>query len=617
MLEAIKAPKDLEGLSQEELTALAAEIRQRILHTVSKNGGHLASNLGLVETTLALHLAFHGPEDRIIFDVSHQAYTHKLITGRADRFDTLRTYGGLSGFTARGESEHDTFTEGHSGASLSAALGLAEANHRRGSEGYVVDVVGDGSLTNGMIYEAMNNCDGRDLNLILVINDNEMSISRNVGGLHRYLSRIRVSRGYFSFKRGFERFLSAIPLVGRGLASFLKRVKDGVKRMFVKNNVFEDLGLIYLGPVDGHDPEHLALVLAEAKTKHRPCVVHVVTQKGRGYAPAEAEPGKYHSVGPFDPEVGISASRGDDFSSRAGACLCELAERDPRVCAITAAMCDGTGLGDFARRFPDRFYDVGIAEEHAITFASGLSAGGMRPVVALYSTFAQRVYDQLLHDVALQRLPMVLLLDRAGLVPGDGATHQGVFDYALFASVPGITVYAPETYAELEQTMALALAEDHLTVIRYPKGKETVTESSFTDAESMLTYSEGVEEAEAVIVTYGRMASVAAEAAALLSSEHKVGWIKAVRVYPTPHGAVDRLTARAKVVYYIEEGISSGGFAEKMVAHRTPTGARVVIHAVEDFVPHGTVAELNESCGFTPDKVASRLREALDSAERP
>ena len=612
MLERIHQPKDLEGLSEAELTALAAEIRERILATVSKNGGHLASNLGLVETTLALHLAFHGPEDRIVFDVSHQAYTHKLLTGRADRFDTLRTYGGLSGFTGRGESEYDTFTEGHSGASLSAALGLAEANRRRGSEGYVIDVVGDGSLTNGMIYEAMNNCDERHLNLILVINDNEMSISPNVGGLHRYLSRIRVSRRYFSFKRGFERFLSAIPLVGRGLASFLKRAKDGVKRMFVKNNIFEDLGLIYLGPVDGHDLEHLSLVLAEAKTKHRPCVVHVLTRKGKGYAPAEAEPGKYHSVGPFDAKTGITALSADDFSARAGAYLCRMAEEDSRVCAITAAMCDGTGLGEFARRFPNRFFDVGIAEEHAITFAGGLSAGGMRPVVALYSTFAQRVYDQLIHDVALQRLPMVLLLDRAGLVPGDGVTHQGVFDYSLFTSIPGITVYSPETYGELEAAMSLALAQDHLTVVRYPKGKATSTATLCRDEAALISYSENVGDADAVIVTYGRMAAVAAEAASLLAPEYKVGWIKAVRIYPTPHEAVMGLTAHAKVVYYLDEGILSGGFAEKMAARHVSGNARVIVHAVEGFVPHGTVAELNEACGFTPSEVAKRLREALD-----
>ena len=325
MLETIKSPKDLKSLSDKELASLAEEIRATVLQTVSKNGGHLASNLGMVEATLALHRTFDAPRDLIVFDVSHQAYTHKLLTGRYDTFGTLRTYGGLSGFTTRGESEYDVLTEGHSGASLSAALGLAEANRLAGRDGYVVAVVGDGSLTNGMIYEAMNNCDGKDLNLILLINDNEMSISQNVGGLHRYLSRIRVSRGYFSFKRGFERFLSAIPLIGRGLAVFFKRVKDGFKRMFVKNNIFEDLGLIYLGPVDGNDVKKLSMVLAEAKTKHQPCVVHMITKKGMGYSFAEEEPGRYHSVGAFDPLAGVPSDKSEDFSSHMGAFLCECA----------------------------------------------------------------------------------------------------------------------------------------------------------------------------------------------------------------------------------------------------------------------------------------------------
>ena len=611
MLERIGSPEDIKGLSDKELNTLADELRGVILRTVSANGGHLASNLGMVEVTLALHRTFNAPADKLIFDVSHQAYTHKLLTGRYGAFSTLRTCGGLSGFTCREESEYDTFTEGHSGASLSAALGLAEANRLLGKPDYVVAVVGDGSLTNGMIYEAMNNCDGRDLNLILVINDNEMSISPNVGGLHRYLSRIRVSRGYFSFKRGFERLLSAIPLVGRGLAVFFKRIKDGFKRLFVKNNIFEDLGLIYLGPVDGHDVKKLSMVLGEAKTKHQPCVVHMITKKGMGYSFAEEEPGRYHSVGPFDPLAGVPAPAGEDFSAWMGAVLCRYAEKDDRICAITAAMCDGTGLTEFARRFPDRFYDVGIAEEHAITFAAGLSAGGMRPAVALYSTFAQRVYDQILHDVAIQRLPVALMLDRAGLVPGDGVTHQGIFDYSLFSSVPGAEIYSPGTYGELERSMELALAAEGLAVVRYPKGKEASRAmAAGWDEDAMLSYSENVRRAEAVIVTYGRLAPLGEQVAAELSGEYSVGWIKAVRILPTPDHAVAELTAGARVVYFLEEGIASGGFGEKMAAHYAG-GAKTVIHAVEDFVPHGTREDLDRLCGFTQDEIAARLRAAL------
>ena len=541
--------------------------------------------------------------------MSHQAYAHKLLTGRYASFDTLRTTGGISGFTCRDESEYDVLTEGHSGSALSAALGIAEANRLLKNGRYAVAVVGDGSLTNGMVYEALNNCDGKDLNLILLINDNEMSISRNVGGLHRYLSKIRVSRGYFSFKRGFEKILSAIPLIGRGLAVFLKRVKDGFKRMFVKNNLFEDLGLIYLGPVDGHDVKKLSMVLEEAKTKHTPCVVHMITKKGMGYSFAENEPGKYHSVGCFDPLAGAPSPAGEDFSAFVGQLLCQHAERDSRICAITAAMCDGTGLTEFARRFPERFYDVGIAEEHAVTFAGGLSAGGMRPVVALYSTFAQRVYDQVLHDLAIQRLPAVLLLDRAGLVPGDGVTHQGIFDYSLFTSVPSVAVYSPETKEELAHTLDLALAGDSISVVRYPKGAAVPCAKEYAfDENTLLEYSDNVETADTVIVTCGRMASVAREAAEALSKECSVGWIKAVRVFPVPSESILRLAKNVKVFYLLEEGIRSGGFAEKLAAEIPRDGAKTVIHAVEDFVPHGDLASLNHLCGFTAKAVVERLQ---------
>lgn len=605
MLENLHTPKDLRSMSEAELAALAKEMRDAILATVSHNGGHLASNLGMVEATIALHRTFDTPNDAIVFDVSHQAYAHKLLTGRYESFHTLRTYGGVSGFTCREESEYDVLTEGHSGSALSAALGIAEANHLAKNDRYAVAVVGDGSLTNGMVYEAMNNCDGRNLNLILLINDNEMSISQNVGGLHRYLSKIRVSRGYFSFKRGFEKLLSAIPFVGRGLAVFFKRIKDGFKRMFVKNNIFEDLGLIYLGPVDGHDVKKLSMVLEEAKSKHVPCVVHMITKKGMGYSFAEEAPGKYHSLGAFDPLAGAPAPTAEDFSAFVGSLLCDRAEQDDRICAITAAMCDGTGLTDFARRFPARFYDVGIAEEHAITFAGGLAAGGMKPVVALYSTFAQRVYDQILHDVAIQKLPMVLLLDRAGLVPGDGVTHQGIFDYALFRSIPSVTIYSPETREELAAALDLALAGDSLSIVRYPKGEAISAAAEYPrDGEALLEYSDNVETADAVIVTYGRMAAVAREAAALLAEEYSVGWIKAIRIHPAPTEAVLRLAQGAKKILCLEEGIRSGGFGERLSAECP----RVTVRAVEGFVPHGDIASLNRLCGFTAEQVAECLR---------
>ncbi|MBR2903272.1 MAG: 1-deoxy-D-xylulose-5-phosphate synthase, partial [Clostridia bacterium] len=383
----------LKTLSDDQLKELAGEIRETIITTVSKNGGHLASNLGMVEATIALHRVFDSPKDKFVFDVGHQCYAHKLLTGRVEGFETLRQYGGTSGFCNPFESEHDVMYEGHCGTSLSAALGLAEANARQGKKDYVVAIVGDGALTNGMIYEALNNCAGKQLNLIILINDNEMSISKNVGGLPTHMSKIRTSQGYFNFKRRLQKGVGLIPLIGKGLNALFRKIKCGLKKIFVKNNLFEDMGLVYLGPVDGHDVRRLSVVLGEAKKKGRPCVVHMCTQKGCGYAYAEEKPENYHSVAPFEVDKGAS-SGGSCFSTFVGEYVCQKADEDKKICAITAAMCDGTGLTKFSQLHPDRFYDVGIAEEHAVTFAGGLSVGGEKPVLFLYSTFAQRTFDQ-------------------------------------------------------------------------------------------------------------------------------------------------------------------------------------------------------------------------------
>lgn len=369
-------------------------------------------------SSFALHKVFDSPKDRIVFDVGHQCYAHKMLTGRINELDTLRKYNGLSGFPSKNESEHDVLNEGHCGTSISAALGIAEANRINNNDSFVVAVVGDGALTNEMIYEALNNCSDKQLNLIILINDNEMSISQNVGGLHNYFSRIRTSKRYFSFKRRFEHLLRHIPFVGNSLAKIFKKIKDFFKRWFVKNNLFEDTGLAYLGPVDGHNIEKLITVLVEAKAKRCVTVVHMTTKKGKGYCYAEEHPEIYHSVSSFDREKGVNISEKESFSTCMGKELCMIAENDSTVCAITAAMCDGTGLTEFSKRFPDRYFDVGIAEEHAITFAGGLSVAGMKPLVALYSTFSQRVYDQLFHDICIQNLPIVLALDRCGIVAG-------------------------------------------------------------------------------------------------------------------------------------------------------------------------------------------------------
>ncbi len=605
MLEMIKTPEDVRFLSLSESEALCAEMRREILHTVSQNGGHLASNLGIVEATLVLHQVFHSPEDKILFDVGHQCYPHKLLTGRYERFGTLRTYGGLSGFPSRAESEHDIMVEGHSGTSISAALGIAEANKRLGTGAYTIAVVGDGALTNGMIYEALNNAADRDVNLIIVINDNEMSISPNIGGLHRYLSRIRTSKKYFRLKRGMEKFLVKIPLVGWGLAVGLKRIKDFCKLLFVKNNLFEDLGLIYLGPVDGHDMKKLRVVFEEAKLKHKACIVHINTKKGKGYEKAEQEPHKYHGVSPFDPETGVLPST-ESFTSVMGELLVERGKTDERLCAVTAAMRDGTGLSPFAAAYPDRFFDVGIAEEHAVTFSAGLARGGMKPVLALYSTFAQRSYDQLLHDVAIQGLPFLLLLDRAGLVAGDGMTHQGIFDYPILSSIPQIKIYSPETYGELRDVFREVYDSADLSVIRYPKGAEARYEpmKKRIKAGNILEYSEGIHEAKTVIVTYGRVAKIAEDAMA--HSDGDIGLLKLIRVFPLDMEEIVSYLAGAETVYFLEEGYREGGVSEKIAASLRGD-KRVIIHAIEEFPTHGTLEELFSAMGFTGEEILKRL----------
>lgn len=610
MLKNIKNPSDIKSLSYSELDNLASEIRELIIDTVSKNGGHLASNLGMIEPTLALHRVFDSPNDKIIFDVSHQCYTHKLLTGRYDSFTTLRQFGGMSGFTNRTESEHDILNEGHSGASISAALGIATANKLKGNDDHVIAVVGDGSLTNGMIYEALNNCADKKLNLIVLINDNEMSISKNVGGLHKYLTKIRTSNGYFTFKRKFEYYLSAIPVIGNSIAKVLKLAKDALKRMFVRDTIFEDLGLVYVGPVDGHNIEKMSRVLTEAKNKHQCCVVHMITKKGNGYTPAENEPHRYHGVGHFDASYGIDPDEtAVSFSSVMGDTLCEIAEKDEKVCAITAAMCDGTGLYEFSKRFPKRFFDVGIAEEHAITFASGLSACKMKPVVALYSTFAQRVYDQLMHDVAVQRLPMTVVLDRCGLVPGDGITHQGIFDYSVFSTLPCANIYSPATYSELKETVKRAIEDNTgINIVRYPKGTESADLPKMLSTENkFIAYTENVRTADVVIITYGRLTGNAVNTRNLLSGEIEVAVIKLLKIFPLDIDVISDLVSKAKLIYILDEGYVKGGVGEK-ISSSLHTDAKIHINAVEGFVEHGTVPDLMQYCGFTAEQIAEDIK---------
>ena len=612
MLENVHSPEDIKALSIEELASLAGEIREKIIDTVSQNGGHLASNLGIVEVTLALHKVFSAPTDQFVFDVGHQSYTHKLITGRADSFSTLRKKGGISGFEKSGESEYDIMSEGHSGSSLSQALGLAAANRLRGSEAYTVAVIGDGSLTNGMIYEALNNCDDKQLRLLIVVNDNDMSISENVGGVHSHLTKIRTSPRYFSFKYRTERFLRNIPLIGRPIEKGLRGFKRFLKNVFVRNTVFEDMGVKYYGPIDGHNLKKLINIFNEAKSHNTIAVVNVKTQKGRGYKFAEEAPELYHSVCPFDREQGVLPSDCMNFTKAAGKFLVERAEVNTNLCALTAAMCDGTGLSEFKEKFPERFFDVGIAEEHAVTFSGGLARNGMKPVLVLYSTFAQRVYDQLFHDVSLQNLPLTLLLDHCGIVDGDGITHQGIFDVPLFTAIPNTQIYAPETYEELFSALDRALASDKITIVRYPKGKENERCESEV-AEEDFACSPDLAEAESVIITYGRVASAARGAEELLRGQSKTAVLRLKKIFPLDVAMLQELTKNAKLVYVLEEGSRSGGIGEKIAAALQEK--KVVIRAIEGFAGQGTREELWEEYGFTPEQIANEIR-LLQTEER-
>ncbi len=467
ILARINGPEDLKALPASDMEPLAAEIRKCLVERVSENGGHLASNLGVVELTLAIHRVFSSPKDHIIFDVGHQCYVHKLLTGRKDLFPTIRQSGGLSGFPKRSESEHDAFGTGHSSTSLSAALGFAEADRLDHSDAYTVCVLGDGAYTGGMIHEALNNCK-KDLRLIIILNENEMSISKNIGRFATSLSHLRSSRGYIKTKNAIGRFFRRIPLIGRKIFNRLLHIKKGLKSAVYGSNIFEDLGLFYLGPADGNREDSVEKLLQEAKDCSQSCIIHLKTQKGKGYTPAEETPDRFHGMAP----AASPCSNEPTFSEAMSRHLCEMAADDKRICAITAAMASGTGLELFRKEYPKRFFDVGIAEEHAVTFAAGLSASGKRPAVAIYSTFLQRAYDNIIHDVALQGLPAVFFVDRAGLNLSDGPTHAGVFDVAFLSEIPGLRIYTPITVAALRQAMDEAFACGEPCAVRYPNGRE-------------------------------------------------------------------------------------------------------------------------------------------------
>lgn len=617
ILEKINSPRDLKALHESELPLLASEIRETLLKTVSENGGHLAANLCAVELTLALHRVFDTPEDKIIFDVGHQSYVHKLLTGRREEFSTLRKLEGISGFPKRSESEHDAFGAGHSSTSISAAAGIAAANSLCGKESYTIAVVGDGAFTGGMIYEALNNCSGLE-RLIIVLNDNDMSISANVGGMSRYFSKVRSSVKYFAFKNGMKRFFGHLPL-GNAIIKLARKVKNSIKRVAMSQNLFEQFGLNYYGPVNGNDEKHLERLLSEAKDDKKCCVVHICTKKGLGYPPAEERPDLFHGVSGFDIESGRIKSNGlESYSERFGSIILDRAEKDGRICAITAAMPDGTGLSPFAKKFPERFFDVGIAEEHAMTFACGLATEGMIPVFAVYSTFMQRAFDQLIHDAALQKLHVIIALDRAGLVANDGATHHGIFDTAFISEIPGVIFYAPNSFKSLEECFDKALQADCPVVIRYPKSVDFDTEG-FVIGECVDIRDYG-EAPKSAIITYSRLldsACLAAESLAKRGISTRVICIK--RLSPLPTEEIKGALCGIENTVFAEEGIKNGGIAQRLCAELTESGdinkMKYKILAIDGIFPeHGSNAELLSLLSLSPKGIENAMKELCNEA---
>ncbi len=605
ILEGIKKAGDIKKLNIGQLDKLCSELRDEIISKVSETGGHLASNLGAVELTVALHYVFDSPEEPIIWDVGHQCYTHKILTGRD--ITGIRTEKGLSGFPKSAESEHDLFVAGHASTSISAALGIAEAKKIEKKDDSVVAVVGDGACSGGMIYEAMNNAGRSATNLVVVLNDNEMSISPNVGAMAKYLANIRSREGYFRFKDNLEHALLKIPVAGKGIYSILRRIKTFFKDMFYSSNTFEHFGFTYLGPVDGHDIGMLIRALNRAKSIKRPVLVHVNTIKGKGYGPAEKNPSKFHGVAPFHKESGeLKKESSDSFSSAFGNTLCKLAEKDEKICAITAAMTDGTGLREFSEKYKNRFFDVGIAEEHAMTFAAGLAAGGMKPVFAVYSTFLQRTYDQILHDASIEPKHVVIGIDRAGIVGGDGETHQGTFDVPILTTIPGTIIYSPSNYEELESDLSKALSSEGVQAVRYPRDKEKNVPEKFIRNYSDFDYFENGN--DCLIITYGRLFIEAAFAA----DETSASVLKLGKIFPIEHELIE-IAKKYKTVLFFEESVEFGSISEHFgnMLYNSGFEGKYIKHCVLGFVPHMSVENAMKIHKLDCESIKNAVKEAL------
>lgn len=612
ILEKIKEANDVKQLSLSECEQLAQEIRDFLIRSLSETGGHLASNLGVVELTIALHRFLHFPEDKLVWDVGHQAYTHKILTGRKEQFATLRKTGGLSGFPKRKESDCDAFDTGHSSTSISAGLGLVQARDLKGENYQVVSVIGDGALTGGMAYEALNNAAELKKNFIIILNDNEMSITRNVGGMSSYLDHIRMAAPYTELKMGVTNALKKIPKVGDGMVDALHKTKSSIKQLVIPGMLFENMGLTYLGPVDGHDMRQLGKVLQEAKRKKGPVLIHVLTEKGRGYEPAMRHPARFHGAAPYEIETGLPKSNGNPFYTDIfSTVMRKFGDREPDVVAVSAAMVPGTGLKRFGNMFPERLFDVGIAEEHAVTFAAGLALGGLRPVVAIYSSFLQRAVDQILHDVCMQNLPVVFAVDRAGLVGSDGETHHGCFDLSYLSMMPNMTVMAPKNKWELSDMLKFAIRQKSPVAIRYPRG-EAYTGLEDYRAPIEMGKAEILEKGkEIAILAVGNMVRTAVQVTENLRNRGYEPTLVNMRfVKPLDMDLLEILREDHSLIVTLEENVKSGGFGEQVMTYY---GSRlhspaVRIVAIEDkFVPHGSVEDLMHQQQMDSASVTERI----------
>lgn len=619
LLDKIAKENDIKQISKEEYHDLAEEIRRFLIEKISVTGGHLGSNLGAVELTMALHLSLDLPDDKIIWDVGHQSYTHKLLTGRRDGFETLRKYGGMSGFPKRKESACDCFDTGHSSTSISAGLGLVKARDLAGERRTIVSVIGDGSLTGGMAYEALNNASQLRTNFIIILNDNNMSISENVGGVSKYLNTIRTANGYLDLKEGVYNALQNIPR-GDSIVKNIRRAKSSVKHLVIPGMFFEDMGITYLGPVDGHDVEAMMKVIREAKRCKNAVLIHAITQKGRGYAPAERHPARFHGTEPFDIETGLPSHHRTEpnYTDVFSTVMTKLGARDEKVVAITAAMPDGTGLKRFRNMYPERFFDVGIAEQHAVTFASGLAAGGMKPIVAVYSSFLQRAYDQILHDVCIQNLPVVFAIDRAGLVGSDGETHQGIFDLSYLSSIPNMHIMAPKNKWELSDMLKYALSLGVPAAVRYPRGNAWDGLKAFRKpvefGKSEILY----EEEDIALIAVGSMVRTAVQVrSALKETGYSCSLVNARFVKPIDEEMVREMAQSHKLLVTMEENVASGGFGEKVreYADALHVSCHILTIAIPDaYVEHGNVSLLYQELGIDADSVTKRVITAYISA---